>query len=532
MSDRLFIPFQVLIPLITCMVLLINGCSERHYQEYITSDQNIDSIFSLLYQDTALSARLSQQYEAYKLFDSLNKAKSRKDESSELKYTISLANLFRESGLYQAGIRYYGNARALITDSAVGYKTELLHGLSAIYYELYIHNPASVSYLDSASALADSAWQIADLHSIIGPKADIQNIRGAVQFQRGNYKQARLLLEQSLQQHLKNGNDTTLAVFINLAYACYKLGDQTNALKFANQALLNAVRQKNSVFEYTALEITGMIYHAMGDSLATERINKELLLIKSRRDVIIKSLLTNQKLGEYEKTLDKKLIFGLLQEKFYFFRLSRILTSGVILLTFILLVIGLVFRANYRLSKTRHELNLLQQQASELELKNARLILQATQTESDRLKEELELKHHAFAAKLITIAQIKEFLNKLRDDITRARNEKSGPDILQTLDGIETEINKNIQTFLKEEFEEIYASGNNKLVNQLTNLHPDLTINEKRLCFLISRNFSTKEIAGILLKTYRSVEMARHRLRIKLRLDKDVTLEAYLNNLS
>jgi DNA-binding CsgD family transcriptional regulator len=39
-------------------------------------------------------------------------------------------------------------------------------------------------------------------------------------------------------------------------------------------------------------------------------------------------------------------------------------------------------------------------------------------------------------------------------------------------------------------------------------------------------NFTTKEIANILSKSYRSVEMARFRLRTKLGLDKNTTLEA------
>lgn len=65
-------------------------------------------------------------------------------------------------------------------------------------------------------------------------------------------------------------------------------------------------------------------------------------------------------------------------------------------------------------------------------------------------------------------------------------------------------------------------------MKNLIQLHPNLTTNEKRLCYLIVSGLGSKEISGVLAKNYRAVEMARHRLRQKLALDKEQGLEEYL----
>ena len=61
---------------------------------------------------------------------------------------------------------------------------------------------------------------------------------------------------------------------------------------------------------------------------------------------------------------------------------------------------------------------------------------------------------------------------------------------------------------------------------------PDLTAKDRRLCGLISLGLTTKEIATITYREPRSVESSRLRLRKKLGIDSDVSLEDFLKSFS
>jgi DNA-binding NarL/FixJ family response regulator len=63
---------------------------------------------------------------------------------------------------------------------------------------------------------------------------------------------------------------------------------------------------------------------------------------------------------------------------------------------------------------------------------------------------------------------------------------------------------------------------------ELKERYPDLTSNDLRLCSYLRLNFNTKEIAQLLSISFRAVEIARHRLRKKLKLKRDDNLFEFL----
>lgn len=68
-------------------------------------------------------------------------------------------------------------------------------------------------------------------------------------------------------------------------------------------------------------------------------------------------------------------------------------------------------------------------------------------------------------------------------------------------------------------------------IKRLNELHPNLNTSEQRLCSYLKMGLSSKEIAPLLNISFRSVEMARYRLRKKLALDPSVNLAEYLQKL-
>lgn len=76
-------------------------------------------------------------------------------------------------------------------------------------------------------------------------------------------------------------------------------------------------------------------------------------------------------------------------------------------------------------------------------------------------------------------------------------------------------------------FDVVYENYLKRLVEQF----PQLNVNDQRLCAYLKMGLSSKEIAPLLNMSYRSVEMARYRLRKKMELSRDVNLVDFLQRL-
>jgi ligand-binding sensor domain-containing protein/DNA-binding CsgD family transcriptional regulator len=71
----------------------------------------------------------------------------------------------------------------------------------------------------------------------------------------------------------------------------------------------------------------------------------------------------------------------------------------------------------------------------------------------------------------------------------------------------------------------------NNFVTRLKEKHPDLTLSEIKIAAYVRMNLSTKEISEFMHKTIRAVENDRYRLRKKIGLETNDSLQHYLSNL-
>jgi DNA-binding CsgD family transcriptional regulator len=67
--------------------------------------------------------------------------------------------------------------------------------------------------------------------------------------------------------------------------------------------------------------------------------------------------------------------------------------------------------------------------------------------------------------------------------------------------------------------------------NRLQAKHPSISVKDKKLCAYLRLGLSSREIAGLQNITSKSVEIARIRLRKKLKLSDKIRLANYLNQL-
>jgi ligand-binding sensor domain-containing protein/DNA-binding CsgD family transcriptional regulator len=82
-------------------------------------------------------------------------------------------------------------------------------------------------------------------------------------------------------------------------------------------------------------------------------------------------------------------------------------------------------------------------------------------------------------------------------------------------------------TYIEPQLDKVY----NNFVTRLKEKHPDLTLSEIKIAAYVRMNLSTKEISEFMHKTGRAVENDRYRLRKKIGLDSNDSLQHYLVNL-
>ena len=145
-----------------------------------------------------------------------------------------------------------------------------------------------------------------------------------------------------------------------------------------------------------------------------------------------------------------------------------------------------------------------------------------------RLQNEFILREKTMAANLLAIEQINSFLIDLLKRMQQLNLKATNSSLRSEITGIIELIQAQINSKNWNHFESFYKLANNHFLQALTDKHPDLSPNEKRLCMLLQMNLSTKEISDITMQSCRAIEMARHRLRIKFGLSREDNIQAYL----
>lgn len=157
---------------------------------------------------------------------------------------------------------------------------------------------------------------------------------------------------------------------------------------------------------------------------------------------------------------------------------------------------------------------------------NRRLI---AEKENATLKTDLELRNKELTYNAMCIIKNNETVAKMAESIEDAL--ASGEDhsnlnrIIRQLQNIERDKNWI-------EFEMRFTQIHEQFYHKLNNTFPDLTPNEKKLCAFLKLNMSTKDIAAITHQSVHSLNVARTRLRKKLKIDQtDENLVNFLGSL-
>ncbi len=141
-------------------------------------------------------------------------------------------------------------------------------------------------------------------------------------------------------------------------------------------------------------------------------------------------------------------------------------------------------------------------------------------------KELLELKNKELATSTLKLFEKEKFLQELKSRFG-ANNKSIDPKEITRL--INTLKISSSHTWAA--FETQFISINNGFFEKIKEDYPTLTQGDKRLCALIKSKLNSNEIAGLMNISVESVHKSRYRLRKKLKLEKHVNLEDFIDTI-
>ncbi len=165
----------------------------------------------------------------------------------------------------------------------------------------------------------------------------------------------------------------------------------------------------------------------------------------------------------------------------------------------------------------------LQRLRKDRQLHQAQLRMQ--ELENTRLQEQLDHKRRELTEKALHLAQKNELLRGLELDIEQLRDGRTDANVAALAGKLrfDQQIDQNW-----EQFTLAFTETRGDFFKQLTARHPDLTRNELRLAALLSMNLGNKEVGTILNVSDEGVKKARYRLRKKIDMRTEDSLEQYL----
>ena len=147
----------------------------------------------------------------------------------------------------------------------------------------------------------------------------------------------------------------------------------------------------------------------------------------------------------------------------------------------------------------------------------------------ERIEEDVKIKER----ELVSIALRIDQKNELLDFVSKKVKEFSGNDPGLNPDKVLQDIDSSIKLQLNEAegsdlFNERFSTIHQHFFTNLRKRHPDLSKTELKFCAYLRVHLSTNQIATILNVTNEAIRKSRYRIRKKMNLTREDSLEEYL----
>ncbi|MEG1762379.1 MAG: tetratricopeptide repeat protein [Bacteroidales bacterium] len=308
-------------------------------------------------------------------------------------------------------------------------------------------------------------------------------------------------------------------ILSNYADNLYLQGKYDQALKATQEVVLQCRKEGVKNREMWALKLLSNIYEKQGnlamslkylkqgnalfDTIYAKETDEKILSLKFQFD----NYKATQEICMKEKNLQ------LYKEQVA----KRNLWIAFLLLLSIVFGIAIVFMVKRILLQCRVN-NLMKERMSKMQEGGNKHIEEI----KTKLEQELNSKNKELASNALLLLKFNELSSTLTTKVKALK-------VNFALKGKEKLLLSEMESILKDfvpiqswnEFKVYFEQVDGGFFKHLEQSYPNLTPNEQRLCALIRLNLNTKEIASLTNRSFKSVEMAKLRLRKKLALTTD-----------
>lgn len=337
--------------------------------------------------------------------------------------------------------------------------------------------------------------------------ANLLNNLGTIYLESGKQEEAIIYMNEALQ--IRQANDDRCGLinsYIALANYHRTHGANRDAIAFLRQALALADKVGTMTSAVEAQKLLFAIYQEkqMADSALKYHIlytqNQEKLNLAAAMKELKQSEIS-LKIREKKRMIEDEMEHNVLKFKLFLFAIFLIA-----------IILGLLFiLRNSRSRRLRLEKENIQLNADSLELEKA------------RLEAEIDIQNKKIATTGIYEVQKNEIINNIilklqKQHFNEPTNHRSAwiREIINELKAAQNLLAWN-------EFELRFQQVHTDFFRKLNEINPGLSPNDRRLCAFLKLNMTSKEISSITRQSYRSIEVARTRLRKKLGLTNSAT---------
>jgi inorganic phosphate transporter, PiT family len=195
-------------------------------------------------------------------------------------------------------------------------------------------------------------------------------------------------------------------------------------------------------------------------------------------------------------------------------------------------LVGMVVRQQRLRLRAENELLIQQSQSYLFQKALGELELKSIHSEKEILESKLVSKRKEIEEMAINIAEQRTFLNAISSKIKLIFSVNDPAATHYQLAELQAMVKQRI-TFTEEsrELNERIGLLQSDFLNRLSERFPGLSARERRLATLIRIGLSNKEIGSLLSISSKGVEIGRYRLKRKMNVSKEITLQEFIHQI-
>ncbi len=417
-----------------------------------------------------------------------------------------LGEVNRAAGIYSIAKTYFHQALYMaVKDGNKERQAAALNRLGYTSYQLSQHDSA-VLYLNQSLSLSkkieNQNWLATNYNDL-----------GEVYNNQKQYSKAKDLYQEALD--IVKDPDQLINAHNNLAASYWEERDYPQAIFHVNEALELAKRTNILSHQLRALEILANIHKDKGELQKSAEYYK--LYIETYRDFQGRNRVGKMNQLEISfRNRQKQLEVENLKIEAEKQALQNKLYASVVIL--LLIIVGVVTYTYSALQKTKTQRALAAKLSAEALAKAEAAQRKLTEQELEYQKRELMAQSVQLMRQSDKMDQIKEHVHELKE-----------PNLANLRKALKSH---ELQEKDWSHFDISFTKLHPKFIEGLTNVNANLTQKEKRLATLVKTGMSNHELSAILSISTTSVNQSKYRLKKKLNLEPDQSLEGFFENLT